>query len=129
MDSWMYAILPLLIGWILDLLFGDPQWLPHPIVWFGKIISFGEHRLNKGRHRMLKGAMMTLLLDGLVFALAYVLFAFLPPLGRVGVGSVLIFFCLAGTTLIREVRAVFLARPFVGRRPTTGGAHCGTRHI
>lgn len=109
MDSWMYAILPLLIGWILDLLFGDPQWLPHPIVWFGKIISFGEHRLNKGRHRMLKGAMMTLLLDGLVFALAYVLFAFLPPLGRVGVGSVLIFFCLAGTTLIREVRAVFLA--------------------
>lgn len=37
----------LLIGWVLDLLFGDPQRLPHPIVWFGKMISWGEHRLNK----------------------------------------------------------------------------------
>ena len=109
MDSWMYAILPLLIGWILDLLFGDPHWLPHPVVWFGKMISFGEHRLNKGRHRMLKGALMTIVLDITVFALFYALFAILPPLGRVGVGSVIIFYCLAGTTLVREVRAVFLA--------------------
>ena len=25
----------LLIGWLLDLIFGDPVRLPHPIVWFG----------------------------------------------------------------------------------------------
>ena len=43
MDSWMLAILPLLAGWILDLLLGDPQWLPHPVVWFGKAISACEH--------------------------------------------------------------------------------------
>ncbi len=109
MDSWIYAILPLLVGWMLDLLFGDPRWLPHPVVWFGKMISFGEHRLNKGRHRMLKGALMTIALDIAVFASAYVLFAILPPLGKVGVGSVVVFYCLAGTTLVREVRAVFLA--------------------
>lgn len=34
------AILPLLLGWGLDLLLGDPQRLPHPIVGFGKMISF-----------------------------------------------------------------------------------------
>ena len=109
MSDWLLVILPLLIGWILDLLLGDPAWLPHPVVGFGKMIAFGEHRLNKGSHRKLKGALMTISLIVLVFISLYALFAILPPLGRVGVGSLLIFFCLAGTTLIREVRQVFLA--------------------
>ena len=46
----------LLVGWVLDLIFGDPQRLPHPIVWFGKAIAFCEHRMNKGAHRKIKGA-------------------------------------------------------------------------
>ena len=107
-DALIY-ILPLLIGWLLDLLLGDPSWLPHPVVGFGKMISFGEKRLNKGSHRKLKGAIMSVFLIILVFAATYGLFAILPPLGRVGVGAILIFFCLAGTTLIREVREVFRA--------------------
>ena len=109
MTDALIHILPLLIGWLLDLLLGDPSWLPHPVVGFGKMISFGEKRLNKGSHRMLKGAIMSVFLIILVFAATYGLFAILPPLGRVGVGAVLIFFCLAGTTLIREVREVFRA--------------------
>ena len=47
-------ILPLLIGWILDKLLGDPVGLPHPVVGFGKLISFCEKRWNCGTHRMLK---------------------------------------------------------------------------
>ena len=39
-------ILPLLIGWILDKLLGDPVGLPHPVVGFGKLISFCEKRWN-----------------------------------------------------------------------------------
>ena len=46
----MIVILPLLIGWVLDLLLGDPAWLPRPVVGFGKMISWGEHRLNQGLH-------------------------------------------------------------------------------
>ena len=42
-------ILPLLIGWFLDLLLGDPAWLPHPVVGFGKVIAFGEHHLNSNK--------------------------------------------------------------------------------
>ena len=52
------CIIALLAGWGLDLCLGDPAWLPHPIVWFGKWIGFWEHRLNKGAHRKLKGAVM-----------------------------------------------------------------------
>ena len=109
MSDWMFVILPLLIGWLLDVFLGDPMCLPHPVVGFGKLIAFGEHHLNKGRHRKAKGAVMSLVLILLTFVVSSLLLSLLPPLGRVGVDSLLVFFCLAGTTLIREVRAVFLA--------------------
>ena len=105
----MMKLIALLIGWLLDLILGDPAWLPHPVVGFGKMIAWGERHLNKGRHRKLKGTLMTIMLDFIVFFSTWVLFYFLPPLGRVGVGALLIFYCLAGTTLIREVRQVFWA--------------------
>ena len=109
MDSWMLIILPLFIGWLLDIFLGDPAWLPHPVVGFGKIIAFGEKRLNKGNHRKAKGALMSLVLIAFTFIIVCLLLSILPSILRVGVASLLIFFCLAGTTLIREVRAVFLA--------------------
>ena len=41
--------LPLLTAWLLDHWLGDPAWLPHPVVAFGKAISFCEHRVEPGR--------------------------------------------------------------------------------
>lgn len=112
MDSWIFAILPLLAGWLLDLLFGDPIWLPHPIVWFGKTIAACEHKLNHGNHRKTKGALVALLLIALVFILTWLLRRLLLPLPTpllLLFDAIAIFYCLAGTTLIREVREVFLA--------------------
>ena len=103
MDSWMIIILPLLIGWVLDLLLGDPAWLPHPVVGFGKMISWGEHRLNQGLHRMLKGALLAIGLILLIFFVAWYLRYLLQSLHDVAViifDAVIIFYCLAGTTLI-----------------------------
>jgi len=110
----MTKLLALLFGWILDLLLGDPAWLPHLVVGFGKMIAFGEHRLNKGTHRKLKGAVLAIGLILATFAatwlLLYAISKLPSPLGEgLGVRLLLIFFCLAGTTLIREVREVFLA--------------------
>ncbi len=110
----MTKLLALLFGWILDLLLGDPAWLPHPVVGFGKMIAFGEHRLNKGIHRKLKGAVLAIGLILATFAatwlLLYAISKLPSPIGEgLGVRLLLIFFCLAGTTLIREVREVFLA--------------------
>lgn len=116
MDNWITAILPLFIGWVLDLIFGDPAKLPHPIVWFGKAIAFFEHRLNKGFHRKTKGALVAISLIVSVFIITYLIRHYLyllPSITGRGWGwvfdSIIIFFCLAGTTLIREVRQVFLA--------------------
>ena len=112
MDSWMIVILPLLIGRLLDLFLGDPAWLPHPVVGFGKMIFWGEHRLNQGLHRMLKGGFLAIGLILLVFLVAWYLRYLLLSLNDSFVvifDVVIIFYCLAGTTLIREVRAVFHA--------------------
>ena len=35
----MLILYAMLIGFALDLLFGDPAWLPHPVVWMGRYIS------------------------------------------------------------------------------------------
>ena len=112
----VFAIFPLLLGWLLDLVLGDPAWLPHPVVGFGKMIAFGERHLNKGRHRKLKGALVAIGLIIFVFVVIYLIRHYiylLPSISGRGWGwvfdSIIIFYCLAGTTLIREVRQVFLA--------------------
>lgn len=103
-------ILPLLLGYLLDLIFGDPERLPHPIVWFGKLISWGEHRLNRGQHRMAKGAVMSVAYILLMFFVLWGLIRFVPnAILWCFLNTIIIFYCLAGTTLIREVRNVFLA--------------------
>lgn len=107
-------ILPLVAAWLSDLLLGDPRWLPHPVVGFGHMIARGERMLNRGNHRMAKGALMTILLDSIVFFSTFFLLRILhanalPHYVACVVSGILIFYCLAGTTLIREVREVFRA--------------------
>lgn len=40
-----YHIIAFIVGFILDMLFGDPYWLPHPIREIGNLISWLEGRL------------------------------------------------------------------------------------
>ena len=105
----MTNCIALLIGWVLDLLFGDPQRLPHPIVWFGKTIAFCEHRLNKGSHRKLKGALVAIGLIAATFAIGTMINWYCNTTLLPIINAVIVFYCLAGTTLIREVRQVFHA--------------------
>lgn len=102
----------LLLGWLLDLCLGDPAWLPHPIVGFGKVIAACEHRYNRDAHRKSKGAFVVLTLIITTFLLTallnYTLYNIHDTL-FIAFNAITVFFCLAGTTLIHEVRAVFLA--------------------
>ncbi len=110
MKEILILILPLLLGWLLDFIFGDPSRLRHPIVWFGKMIAWGEHRLNHGSHRMAKGAVMAICLILMVFFIVWGLKRLVPNMVLwLILDTIIIFYCLAGTTLIREVREVFLA--------------------
>lgn len=118
----------LIFAWFVDQILGDPAWLPHPVVYMGRWISFWEHRLNNGLNRKAKGALLAVSSIMLTFCLFYVLFCTLSHLsvcfhdwwitGILGytadaviyvLAAILIFFCLAGCTLRREVRMVFEA--------------------
>lgn len=104
--------LPLISAWLLDHWLGDPAWMPHPVVAFGKSITFFEHRLNGGNARFWKGALMS---SGLVIGVYLITFFLLRWAAHVSPGLLLtlqillLFYCLAGTTLVREVREVFKA--------------------
>lgn len=108
----LLKIVPFLGGWLGDRLLGDPENGLHPIVWFGKAIAAGEKRLNKGYDRMFKGALLTflLVLGTYLVCLSIIRIAteIHPYVGGllIGIG---VFYCLAGKTLIKEVKAVFEA--------------------
>ncbi len=110
----MVNALSLLIGWIADKLMGDPAWLPHPVVAFGKAIAWGERLLNRGRFRRWNGGFLAVVLIFLTFAATWSLLygvqrAFGLQERPIIIEAILIFYCLAGTTLCREVRMVFEA--------------------
>ena len=102
-------ILPFVLAWGLDLWLGDPIQLPHLVVGFGKLIAKGERVWNKGKGRLWKGALMAIILVVSTFVVSDCLLGILPGVLHTLVSALLIFYCMAGTTLIREVREVFRA--------------------
>lgn len=101
----MYEItLPLIAGYLLDLLFGDPRKWPHPIVAFGNLIGWCERRFNRG-HRKRKGCMIAILLP-LSTLLVGMLLAWgawtIHPVVYYIVASIFVFYGLANRSLIQE---------------------------
>lgn len=112
MEHYQIAIIGLVLGYVLDLLLGDPSWLPHPVVLFGHIIGRCERTMNRGRKLLFKGAACGLLLIGAVFfAFAAMEFAVahLPQWAQILFCAVFAFYGLANRTLITEVKSVFAA--------------------
>ena len=77
----------------------------------GRSIAFMERRLNRGAHRVAKGAFTAVSLIVLTFVAAWCAVRLLDHwmIAEMAVGIVTVFCCLAGTTLVREVAGVFKA--------------------
>ena len=111
-SSLLIPNLSLVFGWLLDRLLGDPERLPHPVVLFGKMIARGERLLNRGTCRVFKGALLAISLISVVVMATWALVIVADTINiyiGMAVRAILVFYCLAGTTLIREVRQVFYA--------------------
>lgn len=73
----MWILCSVFLGFLLDLCFGDPRWLPHPVVWMGKGISRMEKFLRLHFPKMPKGERTA----GILLAICIPLASFLISLG------------------------------------------------
>ncbi|MDA3854403.1 MAG: adenosylcobinamide-phosphate synthase CbiB [Bacteroidales bacterium] len=106
------AALIIILAIILDWTLGDPVWIPHPVILFGRGISYCEKRYNKGTHRVRKGALTSIALMMFTYVLSSVMMQVsyrIQYYFGVGIEIVFLFLGLAGTTLIKEGKAVFAA--------------------
>lgn len=111
MDEALFLIIPLIVGWMADRLLGDPLSLPHPVIAFGKIIAKGEKLLNKGKSKVFKGGIFSILLIIGCFLSFFYLnkgLIHINPYLAISFNAIMVFFCLAGKTLADEVRKVFI---------------------
>lgn len=109
MNEGWWMIVPLVAGYVLDLIFGDPRKLPHPVVGFGNMIYGAERYWNRGTHRKLKGGMVALVFSLLVGLTGWGVAVAAFAVGKVCfclVASVFVFYGLANRSLIQEGREV-----------------------
>jgi len=67
-----------LVSYLADLVFGDPQWLWHPVRGMGRLIGFLDNRLARGR---ISGVILAFIVIGMSTFLAYLLVELSPYLG------------------------------------------------
>jgi len=107
MSDW---ILALVIGFVLDLLLGDPEWLYHPVCLIGKYISFAEKKLRmRGGNLRRSAVLLTASAVLLTMAAAALILWLLSLLGRVPllIGMALLnWMGIAVTCMAQEARGV-----------------------
>ena len=102
---------PALVGAVLlDLLLGDPRWLPHPVVFIGRFIAGCERLLRRlTLNERLAGLLLVVLTVGGTVVVAGAILhgvALIHPLAAEVVGAILGFTCLAARSLHGESAAV-----------------------
>jgi adenosylcobinamide-phosphate synthase len=110
MESIYRFVAPLIIGYILDLLLGDPEKMPHPVRLFGNLISAGEKRLNTENYRFLKGLFLSIALIGSTYLTFYLAEKFVFSYNDyiyIACTSLFVYFGVANRCLIDEGRNIF----------------------
>jgi adenosylcobinamide-phosphate synthase len=105
----MGLVCALLLGFLLDQLFGDPRWLPHPVRWIGRLIQSLENLLRRWLSERLGGIVLLLLVVGVTGALTWGLLqlaGWWHPLARLGLSALLVYYGLAARSLARDTERV-----------------------
>ena len=106
----VFSILTCSIGYCIDLIIADPLWLPHPVIFFGKSISWIEKYFNRGSFVFIKGAFCSVLLIGCTYWFFYGALAaihLVSPVISLMVSVVFFYFSLANKGLIDYSSKVF----------------------
>lgn len=109
----MNHLLPVVIGFLLDLCLGDPRWIPHPVIGMGRLISRLERWLRRDGQTPEEAYRAGLLLwlivvsvSGGLCALVIFLATAIHPILGMAVESILCWQVLATRSLVTEARKV-----------------------
>ena len=69
----MIFFIKIWIAYVLDLIFGDPQNVVHPVQVIGKIISAGEKVLLRKKYKFLAGAVLNIFTVSITYTLMYLI--------------------------------------------------------
>lgn len=67
----MIFSLKYLISYVLDLIFGDPYWFPHPVRFIGKLIEILEKVFYKCKYKKISGGIMAIITIVVTFIISY----------------------------------------------------------
>lgn len=108
----MNHLMAFIIGFLLDLLLGDPHSFPHPVRLMGRAIASFTRKLNKGNRRKTKGLLMAVLMilftGGISFGVLFVSYRIHFTAG-IFIEAVMTYQCLAAKQLRVESMKVMTA--------------------
>lgn len=106
-------IVSIYIGYILDLIIGDPYSFPHPVRYIGKLINIVENRISKtfktNKQLKVAGFLLWIITVGITYTVTYfiVKLASFIPVGFLIVNSILIYTTLATKCLKDEALKIY----------------------
>lgn len=106
-------IAAMLVGFVLDLIIGDPEGWTHPVIWIGKWISFMEKKLRKRGGNLRRSALVltvsTVLLTMTVTAAVLGILALIHKAALFAGMCIISWWCLSAKCLAVEAKGVYRA--------------------
>ena len=106
-------IAAMLVGFVLDLIIGDPEGWTHPVIWIGKWISFMEKKMRRRGGNLRRSALLltasTVLISMLCTAVALGILALIHKAALFVGMCVVSWWCLSAKCLAVEAKGVYHA--------------------
>ena len=106
-------IAAMLVGFVLDLIIGDPEGWTHPVIWIGKWISFVEKRLRKRGGNLRRSALVlttsTVLIAMAATAAVLGILALIHKAALFAGMCIISWWCLSAKCLAVEAKGVYRA--------------------
>ena len=103
-------LLSICLAYLLDWIFGDPRWLPHPVRGMGKLTEYLEKKLRGSiSYQILSGAVLAIIVVGVAYLGGFFAIRLAEHINRwagFAVSAALIFTALSTRSLGREARSV-----------------------
>ena len=101
-------IIKIWTAYILDLIFGDPQNIIHPVQIIGKLISFGEKILLKEKYKFIAGIILNLTVLSVTYGVNYMIFRFSKNSGIFAIIEIYLMYTIFSVnSLAREGNRVY----------------------